>query len=177
MTKASLLWCDLEMTGLEAGVDKILEVACIATDWDFNEIATFESAVKVDPKIIDQRMVGDFWNKFSKVKRALEKQNQKAEFTTAVVEQNLSRFVEANFDTSQPIYLAGNSVWKDHEFIRAEWPTLDKLLHYRMLDVSAWKVVLANKLHIEFQKPDRHRALDDIRGSIEEMREYLKHVS
>lgn len=50
MKNAKILWIDLEMTGLNPQKDRILEVAAIATDWDFNEIATFESAVKVDEK-------------------------------------------------------------------------------------------------------------------------------
>ena len=52
MKNAKILWIDLEMTGLNPQKDRILEVAAIATDWDFNEIATFESAVKVDEKIL-----------------------------------------------------------------------------------------------------------------------------
>ena len=48
MSKAKILWVDLEMTGLDPTKDKILEVAAIATDWDFNEVGRFESAVKVD---------------------------------------------------------------------------------------------------------------------------------
>ena len=64
MKNAKILWIDLEMTGLNPQKDRILEVAAIATDWDFNEIATFESAVKVDEKILESRMVGEFWDTF-----------------------------------------------------------------------------------------------------------------
>ena len=45
---AKILWIDLEMTGLDPAKDRILEVAAIATDWNFSEIATFESPIKVD---------------------------------------------------------------------------------------------------------------------------------
>ena len=62
MTKqAKLLWVDLEMTGLEPAKDRILEVAAIATDWDFKEVAKFEAVVKVDSKLMKMRMVGDGW--------------------------------------------------------------------------------------------------------------------
>jgi oligoribonuclease len=52
-------------------------------------------------------------------------------------------------------------------------PRFDARLHYRMLDVSAWKVVFEGKYKKKFSKPDAHRALDDIRGSIIELQYYL----
>ena len=75
------------------------------------------------------------------------------------------------------IYLAGNSIHQDRKFIEDEMPKLDEILHYRMLDVSAWKVYFENALGKKFLKPENHRALDDIRGSIEELKWYLKTLS
>ena len=69
--------------------------------------------------------------------------------------------------------LAGNSIHVDRRFIIAKWPKLDAKLHYRMLDVSAWKVVFEGITRKKFAKPDAHRALDDIRGSIAELQYYL----
>ena len=63
MKKATLLWVDLEMTGLEPKKDRILEVACIATDWDFNEVARMTAVVKVPKSLIKRRMGGEFWEK------------------------------------------------------------------------------------------------------------------
>ncbi|MCL2085840.1 oligoribonuclease [Candidatus Saccharibacteria bacterium] len=179
MTKkrATLLWLDLEMTGLDPTEDRILEVGAIATDWDFNEIATLASAVKVDGEIIGERMRGEFWKKFAKVRKKLVEQNNEAELTSEEVEKLILKFILENFDSSQPVYLAGNSVYKDREFIKNEWAVLDDMLHYRMLDVSAWKIVFANKFGIEVKKPDRHRAVEDIKGSIEELRVYVDIVS
>ena len=77
----------------------------------------------------------------------------------------------------ETVYLAGNSIHQDRKFIEREWPELNKKLHYRMLDVSAWKVYFENALHRQFAKPENHRALDDIRGSIEELKWYLKMIS
>ena len=68
--KAKLLWLDLEMTGLDPQKDKILEIAAIATDMKFDQVATYEAVVKVDDDIINQRMVGDFWEKNSSVREA-----------------------------------------------------------------------------------------------------------
>ncbi len=170
MKKAKLLWIDLEMTGLDPVKDKILEVAAIATDMELNEIATYEAVVKVDEELMKARMVGDFWEKNSKSRDALITQNQNGQPVEAV-EKELLQFIEQNF--SKEIYLAGNSIHQDRKFIEHEMPELNKKLHYRMLDVSAWKIYFENALNKKFIKPENHRALDDINGSIEELKWYL----
>lgn len=168
--KAKLLWVDLEMTGLNPTKDKICEVAAIATDMELNEIARFEAIVKVDKKLMDERMVGEFWEKNSKSRDALKTQNEKGQ-PIEIVERELLSFIDQNFD--KEIYLAGNSIHQDRKFIEREMPELNKRLHYRMLDVSAWKIYFENALNKKFTKPDNHRALDDINGSIEEFKWYL----
>ena len=170
MKKAKLLWVDLEMTGLDPAKDRICEVAAIATDMELNEIARFEAIVKVDKKLMDERMVGDFWEKNSKSRDALKAQNEKGQ-PIEIVERELLSFIDQNFD--KEIYLAGNSIHQDRKFIEREMPELNKRLHYRMLDVSAWKIYFENALNKKFTKPDNHRALDDINGSIEEFKWYL----
>lgn len=173
--KAKLLWMDLEMTGLDARQDRILEVAVIATDWTFKEVAVLEAVVRVDDDLISERMVGDFWDKYSEVRQALIDQNQTGK-DVLVVESDLLEFIEQHFDTEKPVLLAGNSIHQDRKFIDNEWPKLSQKLHYRMLDVSAWKVVFEGKYRKKFAKPENHRALDDIRGSIEELQYYLGKV-
>ena len=172
--KATLLWIDLEMTGLSPEDDRILEVAAIATDWDMNEIDTFTAVVKVDEKLIRERMVGEFWEKNKESYDALISQNKDGK-PVAEVEKELLKFVEKNFGDT--VYLAGNSIHQDQKFIEREWPKLNAKLHYRQLDVSSWKIYFENALHRKFMKPENHRALDDIRGSIEELKWYLKMVS
>ena len=61
----------------------------------------------------------------------------------------------------------------DKKFIECEMPELNARLHYRMLDVSAWKVYFENAKNKKFTKREEHRALDDIKGSIEELKWYL----
>lgn len=174
MTKrAKLLWMDLEMTGLDPVKDRILEVAVIATDWDFNKIAQFEAVKKVGPSLAKQRMVGEFWDKFPEVREALLAQNLTGKNGRSV-ENELIEFIAKHFDLEKPVLLAGNSIHQDRKFIENEWPRLDALLHYRMLDVSAWKVVFEGKFKKKFAKPESHRALKDIEGSIEELEYYLK---
>ncbi len=170
MKKAKLLWIDLEMTGLDPQRDRILEVAAIATDMQLNEIATYEAVVKVDEEVMKNRMVGEFWEKNSKSRDALMLQNQDGK-PVAEVEEKLLEFVEQNF--GQEIYLAGNSIHQDRKFLELQMPELNKKLHYRMLDVSAWKIYFENALGKKFIKPENHRALDDINGSIEEFKWYL----
>ena len=172
--KASLLWVDLEMTGLSPTEDRILEVAAIATDWEMNEIATYTAVVKVDDALIKERMVGDFWEKNKASYDALVAQNADGR-PSAEVEQDLLKFVEENFGDT--VYLAGNSIHQDRRFIENEWPELNAELHYRMLDVSAWKIYFENARGDRFIKPDNHRALDDIRGSMEELKWYLRKIS
>lgn len=177
--KAKLLWVDLEMTGLDPVEDRILEVAAIATDWDFNEIATYDCAVKVGPQLFERRMKAapDFWEKFPEVRDALVAQNNSDKAKSGrTVENELLEFIEKYFDADEQIILAGNSIHQDRKFIENEWGRLNARLHYRMLDVSAWKVVFDGKYNKRFAKPEVHRALDDIRGSMMELKYYLGKV-
>lgn len=170
-----ILWIDLEMTGLDPVEDRILEVGAIITDWDFKEIARFEAVKKVGPKLIKERMVGAFWDEFSDVRDALIAQNADGK-NGRTVENELLAFIDEHIGKEDKVLLAGNSIHQDRRFIANEWKRLDARLHYRMLDVSAWKVVFEGKFHKRFTKPEAHRAIDDIRGSIEELQYYLKKV-
>jgi oligoribonuclease len=175
MNKAKLLWIDLEMTGLDPKEDRILEVAAIATDWEFNEIAAFEAVKKVGSNLMKTRMVGEFWTKFPAVRADLMAQNETGK-NGRTVENELLEFIDKHFAADERTLLAGNSIHQDRKFIENEWPRLDKRLHYRMLDVSAWKVVFEGRFKKKFSKPETHRALSDIRGSIEELKYYLAKV-
>jgi oligoribonuclease len=174
MAKANLLWVDLEMTGLDPIEDRILEIAAIGTDWKLNEVFRYQAAVKVDPEIIKRRMVGDFWRKNRKVRKALSENSANGAEITAV-EDDLLNILSKKF--GKTIYLAGNSIHQDRKFMEHEMPRLNAKLHYRMLDISAWKIVFVEKFSVKFQKPEAHRALDDIEGSIEEFKFYLEKVS
>ena len=172
---AKVLWIDLEMTGLDPVEDRILEVAAIATDWDFQEIATYEAVKKVGTNLMEERMVGEFWNKYTEVRTTLMEQNETGK-NGRTVENELLAFIDEHFAVDEPVLLAGNSIHQDRKFIENEWPRLNARLHYRMLDVSAWKVVFEGKYKKKFAKPETHRALEDIRGSIVELQYYTKKI-
>ncbi len=174
MKKAKLLWIDLEMTGLDPVKDRIVEFAAVATDWDFEQMADLTAAVKVSEKLMKERMVGDFWEKNAKTREALMKNSRESGKSAKEVERGLLKFIDDNFSAKEPVILAGNSIHQDRKFIDREWPEVAKRLHYRMLDVSAWKVVMEGKFKRKFTKKEEHRALDDILGSIEELKSYLE---
>ena len=171
---ADLLWLDLEMTGLDPDSDLILEVAVLATDWEFNEIASYRGVIKNNQIKLKFGMDLNkaFWDMNPDSRDNLLAQNDEGKSSSSV-ERDLIRFIKNNFDSSKPVLLAGNSVHIDRQFIKNNWPKLDKKLHYRMLDVTAWKVVFEGKFSKKFAKPDAHRALEDIRGSIMELQYYL----
>lgn len=178
MKKAKLLWIDLEMTGLDPEKDRILEVAAIATGWDLEVLqdkegnrAEMTAVVKVPDELMRERMVGEFWEKNAESRDGLMRQNAEGE-NVKEVEQRLLEFMDEWF--GKEIILAGNSIHQDRKFIDREWPGVSQRLHYRMLDVSAWKVVFEGKYGKRFTKREAHRALDDIQGSIEELKWYLE---
>ncbi len=177
MTKPSfkpkrILWIDLEMTGLDPVADRILEVGAIVTDWEFKEAARYEAVQHAEPALMARRMVGQFWDDNASVRDALVAQNASGKHSQAV-EDELLAFVDEHIGPEGKVLLAGNSIHQDRRFIANEWPRLDERLHYRMLDVTAWKVVFEGKYGKKFAKPEAHRAIDDIQGSIQELQYYL----
>lgn len=175
--KANILWVDLEMTGLDANNDLILEVAAIATDWKFKELATYEGVIKNEATSLDERLTANsiFWDANPTSKTGLLAQNEHGK-DLVEIEDELLQFIDQHFTPDSPVLLGGNSIHMDRRFIVSQWPRLDARLHYRMLDVSAWKVVFEGKYKKKFAKPQEHRALGDIRGSIMELEYYLKKV-
>lgn len=174
MSKAKILWMDLEMTGLDPEKDTILESAIIATDWDFKEQAVLENIVKNDEDFLKRRFKQQFWVEHPLVRDQLFEQNKLGK-SLKTVEDEILKFLDENFEDTK-ILLAGNSIHQDRRFIRKYFKRLEKRLYYRMLDVSAFKVVFEGKYKKKFTKPEDHRALEDIRGSIMELKYYLSKV-
>ena len=167
-----ILWIDLEMTGLNPETDVVIEAAALVTDASFElkEMDHYHCVIRQHKEYLDKM---DSWN--TKVHKAsglydlisLGKTAQEAE--DALVE-----FVEKHFK-NEPAVIAGNSISQDRSFIKKYFHKLESKLHYRMLDVTAWKLFLESD-GAEFPKKNIHRALSDIQESVLEMRHYLQFV-
>ncbi len=168
-----LLWVDLEMTGLVPSKDVILEVAAIVTDFDFTTIETYEQRIKQDKHIVEQRMDANPWWQSYKGNRKQFVRKLTEGKPLAEVEQDLVTLVKHHFGNERAI-LAGNSIYNDRLFIKQWMPKLESTLHYRMLDVSSFKILMQGKHGEEFKKQSLHRALDDIQASIAELQHYLE---
>ncbi|MGB4800348.1 MAG: oligoribonuclease [Candidatus Saccharimonadales bacterium] len=171
-----ILWVDLEMTGLDATQDVILEVAAEVTDFHFNTLASYEAIVAQPSEVVAERMQENAWwqgypeNRDEFIRKTSDASVAKPGFQ---VERELLELVEQHFG-NEPAVLAGNSIYNDRKFIARWWPRLDQKLHYRMLDVSAWKVFMQGAYEVNFEKNEVHRAFDDIRASIAELQYYLE---
>lgn len=167
-----LLWVDLEMTGLDASKDVILEVAAEITDFNFKTIGSYETRIRQNRKTVVNRMQANiWWRDFPENRDEFLSKIDDGE-TLADTEKELIELVEKYFG-DEPAVLAGNSIYNDRNFIKHWMPSLDLKLHYRMLDVSAWKVLMQGKYGVKFEKREVHRAFDDIQASIAELQHYL----
>ncbi|MFZ3230261.1 MAG: oligoribonuclease [Pseudobdellovibrio sp.] len=172
-----LLWLDMEMTGLDVNKEVVIEVACIVTDLNFREYESFETVVKQPQAYIDRM---DAWNTEHHAKSGLT-----AKIPFGIEPENLEyrlldiidrHFAEGlNNPRMRPI-LAGNSINQDRVFIERYFPKVASRLHYRTLDVSSWKIIFSAKYDFEYKKMNSHRALDDIRESISELRTYVDKI-
>lgn len=167
-----LLWVDLEMTGLTPDKDVILEVAAIVTDFEFKPLATYEERIVQDKDIVATRMDANPWWQDYPGNRKQFLKNLDEGKSLADVQTDLIELVQQHFGDERAI-LAGNSIYNDRLFIKQWMPELDSLLHYRMLDVSSFKILMQGKHGHEFKKQSLHRALDDIQASIAELQQYL----
>lgn len=168
-----LLWVDLEMTGLDSQQDLILEVAAEVTDFNFKTLASYEAIVGQPKELVVDRLQKNIW--YADYPENRDEFVRKTEFgkPSQQVEQELIALIEEHFGT-EPAILSGNSIHSDRGFIKHWWPQLDLKLHYRMLDVSALKIVMQGKYGVEFEKNNSHRAFDDIQASIAELQFYLQ---
>ena len=169
-----LLWVDLEMTGLDPERDVILEIAAEITDFDLKTLESYETRVQQDRDIVVERMQANVWWRDYPDNRDEFVQKLEQGKPLAQVEQEMVALVAKHFG-NEPAVLAGNSIHNDKQFIRVWLPSLDLKLHYRMLDVSAWKVLMQGKFGVNYEKTDVHRAFDDIQASIAELQYYLDH--
>ncbi len=167
-----LLWLDLEMTGLDPQQDVILEVAAEVTDFSFKTLESYETRIKQDTQVVLDRMQKNIWWHDYPANRDDFIAKLDSGKSLSEAEQDMIALVGRHF-SGEPAVLAGNSIYNDRLFIKSWWPAFDLKLHYRMLDVSAWKVFMQGKHGVIFEKKEVHRAFDDIQASIAELQHYL----
>jgi oligoribonuclease len=173
-----LVWIDMEMSGLDPDKERVLELATIITDKDLVVIAEQAEIVVHQPDEVLAAM--DEWNTKHHGASGLTERVRTSTVTEADAEAAVIAFVDAHVPTSERPVLAGNSIHQDRRFIHRYLPKLDRRLHYRMVDVSTVKELARRWYPDVFDKRpakrETHRALDDIRESIDELRFWREQI-
>ncbi|QJD30880.1 oligoribonuclease [Methylococcus geothermalis] len=168
----NLIWIDLEMTGLDTQNDAIIEIATIITDSQLNVLAEGPVLAIHQPESVLERM--DDWNRKQHGESGLIERVRRSTVDEAEAERLTLGFVgEWVPPNESPI--CGNSICQDRRFLARCMPRLEAYFHYRNLDVSTLKILVerwAPALKEGLRKQSAHRALDDIRESIAELRYY-----
>jgi oligoribonuclease len=168
-----LVWMDLEMSGLAVERERILEIAAIVTDGRLQPLGEGLELVVHQPDSVLDAM--DDWNKQHHGASGLVARVRASSVDERAAEKQLLEYVSSHVPArSAP--LAGNSVHQDRLFLARYMPLVEKHLHYRNVDVSTLKELVRRwypKAYAERPaKKAKHRALDDVRESIEELRYY-----
>jgi oligoribonuclease len=173
-----LVWLDMEMTGLDAERERVIEIATILTDGQLTEIAVGPELVIHQSDEILAAM--DDWNKKHHGGSGLVDRVKASTITEGDAEAQTIAFINQHVSVKDRPVLAGNSIHQDRRFIRRYMPALEQRLHYRMVDVSTIKELarrwFPQVIAKQQKKKETHRALDDIRESIDELRYYKQHV-
>jgi oligoribonuclease len=172
---SNLVWMDLEMTGLDPETDVIIEMATVITNSDLHILAEGPVLAIRQPEAKLDAM--DEWNQTHHGASGLIDRVRASAVSEREAEAQTLAFIEAHVDRNQAP-LCGNTIWQDRRFLTRYMPTLEGYLHYRNIDVSSLKELVARwrpELLKGITKANRHTALSDIRESIEELRYYREH--
>jgi len=165
------VWCDLEMTGLHPQSCAVIEIGLILTDKDLNPLAEFERVIWQPESILDTM---EPFVRQMHTRNGLLERVRASEHSLRAVEKEVMALLTEHFAMGEGI-LAGNSIHTDRAFIAHHMPGVERLLHYRMVDVSslkelmrAWYPQAAGR-----SKTDSlHTALSDLQASIGELAFY-----
>lgn len=173
-----LVWADCEMTGLDTNKDSLVEIALVVTDSELNiidpgiDIVIQESAEKLNDMV-------DIVKKMHE-KSGLTKEILNSNISLAEAEKMCLKYLKKLGIQGGSAPLCGNSIGVDRRFLDKYMPKLDYFLHYRSIDVSSFKELCRRWYPEAFnarpEKIGNHRALDDILGSIDEMKYYREHM-
>ncbi len=171
------LWIDLEMTGLDPDKERIIELAAILTDPHMNEIDRLGPiVVRQSNELLDAM---DDWNQKHHGRSGLVDLVKNSKITEKQCEEMVMDLLRKNKVPKNKSILCGNSIWQDRRFLVRYMPQISEFLHYRMLDVSSFKLVKEHWYPKQkpFEKPkEAHRALEDIEESIREMKYYKEYM-
>ncbi len=172
-----LVWIDCEMTGLDIARDALIEIACLVTD---AELTLLDEGVDVIIKPPAEALAG-----MPEVVREMHTTSGlltelAGGITVAEAQDIVLGYVRGHVPEAKKAPLCGNSIATDRWFIARDMPELDAYLHYRMVDVSSIKE-LARRWYPRayFASPAKHgghRALADIKESVQELRYYREAV-
>ncbi|BBY30892.1 oligoribonuclease [Mycolicibacterium sediminis] len=169
-----LVWIDCEMTGLDLGSDRLIEIAALVTDSELNVLGDgVDVVIHADDDALDG-MVEVVATMHRKSGLTEEVRTSTVDLGTA--EKMVLDYVREHVKQANTAPLCGNSIGTDRGFIARDMPELDGYLHYRMIDVSSIKELCRRWYpRIYFGQPEKglaHRALADIHESIRELRYY-----
>jgi oligoribonuclease len=168
-----IVWMDCEMTGLDLDSDALVEVACVVTDADLNELDAGISVVIRPPDEAFENMpqvVRDMHTASGLITQIPDG------ITLEAAQQQVLDYIKSHVPEPRKAQLAGSSVYVDRGFLSRDMPELDAWLHYRLIDVSSLKELVRRWYpRVYFASPQKrgnHRALADTRESIAELRYY-----
>ena len=169
-----LVWLDLEMTGLDVEHDTIVEIACIVTDSQLNALDDgIDIVVHQDADALAR--IDDFVRRMH-TKSGLLPLIDESDVSVAEAERRTLEYVRKHVSTPRTAPLCGNSIGTDRRFLDRYMNELETFLHYRSIDVSSLKELCRRWYPDVYSKRpnkvEQHRALDDIKESIEELRFY-----
>ena len=172
-----IVWVDCEMTGLDLSVDEICEIAVVVTDSELNELDPGLQLV-VKPSDAAMANMGEFVTKMHTDSGLITE--IPAGITISQAETQVLEYLKQWVTEARTAPLAGNSIGTDRMFLNRQMPALDNYLHYRNIDVSSIKELTRRWYpRVYFQLPKKtgnHRALADIKESIQELRYYRSTV-
>ncbi|MEU4158112.1 oligoribonuclease [Actinoplanes sp. NPDC026670] len=173
-----LVWIDCEMTGLDLGKDKLIEVAALVTDPELNVLGEgVDLVIHADDAALDAMppVVRDMH-----AKSGLTDEVRRSAITMAEAEEAVLAYIREYVPNPRTAPLCGNSIATDRGFLARDMPALDAHLHYRMIDVSSIKELCRRWYpRVYFGQPAKglsHRALADIRESIRELEYYRRTI-
>ncbi|MFO7250900.1 MAG: oligoribonuclease [Actinomycetes bacterium] len=168
-----LVWIDCEMTGLDLGRDALVEVACVVTDSELNQLDEGVDLVIKPPQEALEQM-SDVVRQMHTTSGLLDA--LPGGVTLAEAEARVLEYIRGHIPEPKRAPLCGNSIATDRSFLARDMPLVDAYLHYRMIDVSSIKELVRRWYpRVYFAAPEKqggHRALADIVESIRELRYY-----